>query len=357
MITYWQQEKEKFIRKDEKELDLEKNTWVDARCVTRDDIKELKEKFKIEHENVLDFLDPDELSRIERNDDTGYILTIIRLPVFSPGDDVSYFTAPLGIIISGRFFITICWTDSEVLKDFAANRVREISLKDFPAFTIRLMARADMMFLRYLKELNRRTTSIQNEVMRSVQNHELVQLQNIQKSLVYFTTSLKSNQMLLEKLRKTRILKLDEEDQDWIDDVEIDNRQALEMADTYTNIMAQTNDTLTSIISNNLNIVMKKLAILNLVLMAPTLITSFYGMNVRLPFENTGKWAVVIVTVLCLVSILITNGFLKLSDKPVEATIKKKTTFRQKREELRQKNYLKKQDRIAEKGRKKISGE
>ena len=129
------------------------------------------------------------------------------------------------------------------------------------------------------------------------------------------------------------------------------------MADTYTNIMAQTNDTLTSIISNNLNIVMKKLAILNLVLMAPTLITSFYGMNVRLPFENTGKWAVVIVTVLCLVSILITNGFLKLSDKPVEATIKKKTTFRQKREELRQKNYLKKQDRIAEKGRKKISGE
>lgn len=357
MITYWQQEKEKFIKKDEKELDLEKNTWVDARCVTRDDIKELKEKFKIEHENVLDFLDPDELSRIERNDDTGYILTIIRLPVFSPGDDVSYFTAPLGIIISGRFFITICWTDSEVLKDFAANRVREISLKDFPAFTIRLMARADMMFLRYLKELNRRTTSIQNEVMRSVQNHELVQLQNIQKSLVYFTTSLKSNQMLLEKLRKTRILKLDEEDQDWIDDVEIDNRQALEMADTYTNIMAQTNDTLTSIISNNLNIVMKKLAILNLVLMAPTLITSFYGMNVRLPFENTGKWAVVIVTVLCLVSILITNGFLKLSDKPVEATIKKKTTFRQKREELRQKNYLKKQDRIAEKGRKKISGE
>lgn len=357
MITYWQQEKEKFIRKDENELDLEKNTWVDARCVTRDDIKELKEKFKIEHENVLDFLDPDELSRIERNDDTGYILTIIRLPVFSPGDDVSYFTAPLGIIISGRFFITICWTDSEVLKDFAANRVRELSLKDFPAFTIRLMARADMMFLRYLKELNRRTTSIQNEVMRSVQNHELVQLQNIQKSLVYFTTSLKSNQMLLEKLRKTRILKLDEEDQDWIDDVEIDNRQALEMADTYTNIMAQTNDTLTSIISNNLNIVMKKLAILNLVLMAPTLITSFYGMNVRLPFENTGKWAVVIVTVLCLVSILITNGFLKLSDKPVEATIKKKTTFRQKREELRQKNYLKKQDRIAEKGRKKISGE
>ncbi len=353
MITYWQQENGRFVKKDEEEIDSGRNTWVDARCVTRDDIKELEEKFGVEQENLLDFLDPDELSRIEKNEDENYIVTIIRLPVFSPSDDVSYFTAPLGIIIKDRFFITICWTDCEVLKDFAANRVKELSLKDFPAFTIRFMARADMMFLRYLKELNRRTTSIQNEVMRSVQNQELVQLQNIQKSLVYFTTSLKSNQMLLEKFRKTRIIKLDEEDQDWIDDVEIDNRQALEMADTYTQLMAQTNDTLTSIISNNLNIVMKKLAILNLVLMAPTLITSFYGMNVKLPFENTGKWAVVIVTVLCLVSIFITNAFLKLSDKPVEATIRKKTSLKQRQAERKQKNYLKKQDKIAEKRGKK----
>lgn len=353
MITYWQQENGRLVKKDEEEIDSGRNTWVDARCVTRDDIKELEDKFGVEQENLLDFLDPDELSRIEKNEDENYIVTIIRLPVFSPSDDVSYFTAPLGIIIKDRFFITICWTDCEVLKDFAANRVKELSLKDFPAFTIRFMARADMMFLRYLKELNRRTTSIQNEVMRSVQNQELVQLQNIQKSLVYFTTSLKSNQMLLEKFRKTRIIKLDEEDQDWIDDVEIDNRQALEMADTYTQLMAQTNDTLTSIISNNLNIVMKKLAILNLVLMAPTLITSFYGMNVKLPFENTGKWAVVIVTVLCLVSIFITNAFLKLSDKPVEATIRKKTSLKQRQAERKQKNYLKKQDKIAEKRGKK----
>ena len=353
MLTYWPQENGRLVNKDEEEIDSGRNTWVDARCVTRDDIKELEEKFGVEQENLLDFLDPDELSRIEKNEDENYIVTIIRLPVFSPSDDVSYFTAPLGIIIKDRFFITICWTDCEVLKDFAANRVKELSLKDFPAFTIRFMARADMMFLRYLKELNRRTTSIQNEVMRSVQNQELVQLQNIQKSLVYFTTSLKSNQMLLEKFRKTRIIKLDEEDQDWIDDVEIDNRQALEMADTYTQLMAQTNDTLTSIISNNLNIVMKKLAILNLVLMAPTLITSFYGMNVKLPFENTGKWAVVIVTVLCLVSIFITNAFLKLSDKPVEATIRKKTSLKQRQAERKQKNYLKKQDKIAEKRGKK----
>lgn len=349
MITYWQQENGKLVQKDENELDAEKNTWVDARSVTRDDIRLLEETYSIDQENMLDILDTDELSRLEKNDDTGYIMEILRLPVFSPRDDVSYFTAPLGIILMTKTIITICWTDCEVLKDFAANRVKELSLNDLTAFSIRFMARADIMFLRYLKELNRRSTTIQGEVMRSVHNQELVQLQNIQKSLTYFSTSLKANQLLLEKLRKTKVIKLDEEDQDWIDDVEIDNRQALEMADTYTNIMAQMNDTLTSIISNNLNIVMKKLAVLNLVLMAPTLITSFYGMNVSLPFENTGRWAVSIITGFCLVSVFITNAFLKLSDKPVEASLKKKTTFRQRREENRQKKYLKMQDRIAEK--------
>ena len=349
MITYWQQENGKLVQKDENELDAEKNTWVDARSVTRDDIRLLEETYSIDQENMLDILDTDELSRLEKNDDTGYIMEILRLPVFSPRDDVSYFTAPLGIILMTKTIITICWTDCEVLKDFAANRVKELSLNDLTAFSIRFMARADIMFLRYLKELNRRSTTIQGEVMRSVHNQELVQLQNIQKSLTYFSTSLKANQLLLEKLRKTKFIKLDEEDQDWIDDVEIDNRQALEMADTYTNIMAQMNDTLTSIISNNLNVVMKKLAVLNLVLMAPTLITSFYGMNVSLPFENTGRWAVAIITGFCLVSVFITNAFLKLSDKPVEASLKKKTTFRQRREENRQKKYLKMQDRIAEK--------
>jgi magnesium transporter len=251
MITLWQQENGRLVQKDEEELDLSKHTWVDARIVTRDDIVELEEKFGIDSEHMLDILDPDELSRIEKNEDADYTLTIIRLPVFSPGDDISYFCAPLGIIVKEKFFITICWTDCDVLRDFAANRIKELSLADTTAFTIRFLSRADTTFLRYLKELNRRATSIQNEMFRSVENQEFLQLLNIQKSLVYFETSLKSNQLLLEKLRKTRILKLDEEDQDWLDDVEIDNRQAMEMADTYTNIMAQMNDASASLISNN----------------------------------------------------------------------------------------------------------
>ncbi|MBQ2080773.1 MAG: magnesium transporter CorA family protein [Treponema sp.] len=290
MIRYWQQEDGKLIEKDEEELDGRKSTWVDARSVTRDDIAELEEKYGIDPENMLDILDPDELSRLEKNDEFNYTLTILRLPVFSPVDDISYFCTPLGIIMKEKLFITICWTDCEVLKDFAANRIKELKLNDFPAFAIRFLSRSDTAFLRYLKELNRRATTIQNEMLRSVQNHELVQLLNIQKSLVYFSTSLKSNQMLLEKFRKTKLIKLDEDDQDWLDDVEIDNRQAMEMADTYSNIMATMNDAFASVLSNNLNIVMKTMTGWNLVLMVPTIISSYYGINVPLPWQNSG-WA------------------------------------------------------------------
>ncbi len=343
MITYWQQENGKLVSKEKDELIKNVNTWVDARSVTRDDIQELEEDFGIDPENILDFLDPDELSRIEKNDDAGYTLTIIRLPVFSPGDDVSYFAAPLGIITKGHFFITICWTDCEVLKDFAANRIRELSLNDFPAFTIRFMSRADATFLRYLKELNRRATTIQNEMLRSVQNRELVQLLNIQKSLVFFTTSLKSNQMLLEKLRKTRIIKLDEEDLEWLDDVEIDNKQALEMADMYTDIMSGMNNAFASVLSNNLNIVMKTMTAWNLVLMLPTLVTSYFGINVPLPWAASGWTGAIAIAGLCFFTSIL--GYLFFMKRKLAPSVgpRKKVLFKVKRDTKIQKRYSKKE--------------
>lgn len=351
MITYWQQEDGKLVKKNQNELNSNKNTWVDARCVTRDDIQELEETYKIDPETMLDILDPDELSRIEKNEEVGYTLTIMRLPVFSPSDDVSYFTAPLGVIISGRKLITICWTDCEVLKDFSANRIKELSLNDLPSFTIRFMARADIMFLRYLKELNRRATTIQNEMLRSVQSQELVQLLNIQKSLEYFTTSLRSNQLLLQKLRKTKFIKLDEDDHDWLDDVEIDNRQAMEMADTYTNIMVQMNDASASLISNNLSIVMKRMTIISLVIAVPTFITSFFGMNIPLPFANKGNLGLIILLFICLFSALLSWYLISAGTKAAEIVKKKKKkkTSKQKKAERKQKQFLKNQDKKAEK--------
>ena len=152
MITYWQQENGRLLKREQEELDPQLNTWVDARSVTREDIRTLEEEYHIEQEHILDILDPDELSRIEREDD--YILTIARIPVFVPSGDISYFTAPLGIVVHNRVIITICWTDCEMLKDIATNRMKGLNLADFPAFIVKILSRADTMFLRYLKEIN-----------------------------------------------------------------------------------------------------------------------------------------------------------------------------------------------------------
>lgn len=339
MITFWQQENGKLISLEKEELDSSKKTWIDARCVTREDISVLENEYKIDQEHILDILDPDELSRIEDADD--YVLTIMRLPIFVPTAEVSYFSIPLGVIVMPKKIITICWTDCEVLKDFAANRVKGISLNDFPAFIIQIMSRGDITYLRYLKEINRRASSIQGELQYAVENKEIIQFLNLEKSLVFFTTSLKSNQLLLEKFRKTKLLRLDEDDRDWLDDVEIDNRQALEMADTYSEIFSRIIDAFGSVISNNMNAVMKKLTMITVVISVPTFITSFFGMNIFLPFANLGQVSVVIVTGICLVGIGITNFFLNQKDKfsrkekkSVKHTYKKKIELRKLKKQI-----------------------
>ena len=312
MIYLWQQEDGVFVRKEQEEIDSSKRVWVDARNVTSEEMRELEETYKIDHEQLMDILDPDELSRIEKEDN--YVVAILRLPVFQPKAPLQYFTAPVGIIMVGDNIITVCWTNCEVLKDISANRIKDLTLNDFPAFIIRIMSRADTMFLRYLKEINRRTNSIQQELQEAVANSELIQLLNMEKSLTTFATSLRSNQQLLEKIRKTRILILDEDDREWLDDVEIDSRQAMEMADTYSTITAGTMDTFASVISNNMNMVMKRLTVFSIALAIPTIITSFMGMNIRLPWGDEPTWiGVISITFLCIVTFIIAYVLMEIS--------------------------------------------
>ena len=312
MVYLWQQDDGVFVRKEEEEIVSTKRVWVDARNVTSDEMRELEETYGLDHEQMLDILDPDELARIEKEDD--YVLAILRLPVFQPKAPLQYFTAPVGIIMVPDKIITICWTNCEVLKDISANRIKDLTLNDFPAFIIRMMSRADTMFLRYLKEINRRTNSIQQELQEAVANSELIQLLNMEKSLTTFATSLRSNQQLLEKIRKTRILVLDEDDREWLDDVEIDSRQAMEMADTYSTITAGTMDTFASVISNNMNMVMKRLTVFSIALAIPTIITSFMGMNIRLPWGTETTWeGVISITFLCILAFVIAYVMMETS--------------------------------------------
>lgn len=306
MITYWQQDKGRFFKCKKDEVSLNEPLWIDVRNVNRDETEFLQTEYQIEQDHILDILDPDELSRIEEGE-SGYILTLVRVPVYEPAAETPYFTVPVGIIVKGKTIITICWTDSEVLKDFGANRVRNVRLTDFPSFIAQILNRANLNFLRYLKEINRRSISIQNEMKLEIENQEIMQMLGLEKSLVYFTTSLKSNALLLQKMRTTRLIKFDEEDIDFVEGVMIDNRQAIEMAETYSSIMFGVMDTYDSIINNNLNNVMKKLAIINIVMMSPTFVTSYFGMNVKLPFENLSHYIPVIcISVCCVLSVIMT---------------------------------------------------
>lgn len=342
MITYWQQENGLFLKTKKEDIVSSRPLWIDARNVTRDETNEIQEKYKIEQDHILDILDPDELSRLE--DGEGYILTIVRVPIYDPSAETPYFTVPIGIIIKGKTIITLCWTDCEVLKDFGSNRIKNIKLTDFPSFIVQILNRANLNFLRYLKEINRRSTSIQNEMRMEIENKEIMLMLGLEKSLVYFSTSLKSNALLLQKMKSTRLIKFDEEDIDFVEGVAIDNRQAIEMADTYTDILFGVMDAFSSVTSNNLNVVMKKLAVINLVMMAPTFVTSFFGMNYKLPFENLkGYWPVIIATGLCLVSVFICYWLLNFN-KDTKSKAKKLTRI-QKKNVRNEKRKLKAQEK------------
>ena len=344
MITHWQQIDGQFTKTKKDDIDSRKPVWVDARNVNRDEIQELQEEYGIEQDHLMDILDPDELSRME--DGEGYILTIVRVPVYDPNAETPYFAVPVGIIIKGKTIITLCWTDCEILKDFGNNRVKNIRLTDFPSFIVQIMNRANLNFLRYLKEINRRSTSLQNEMKQEIQNSEIMLMLGLEKSLVYFTTSLRSNALLLQKMKVTKLIKFDEEDIDFVEGVMIDNRQAIEMADTYSNIIFGVMDAFSSVTSNNLNIVMKKLAIINLIMMAPTFITSFFGMNFKLPFETLpGYVPVTLSTLLCIVSVILSWWLLNFNDTKKAFNNGKKLSRKQRAKIKQETKKLRKQEK------------
>lgn len=338
MITYWQQENGRFFKTKKDEIEKTKSLWIDARNVNSDESEFLQTEYELEQDHILDILDPDELSRIE-DGESDYILTIVRVPVYDPSAETPYYTVPVGIIIKGKTIITLCWTDSEVLKDFGANRVRNVRLTDFPSFIVQILNRANLNFLRYLKEINRRSTGIQNEMKLEIENREIMQMMSLEKSLVYFTTSLKSNALLLQKMRNTRLIKFDEEDIDFVEGVMIDNKQAIEMADTYSSIMFNVMNTYDSIISNNLNNVMKKLAIINILMMSPTFVTSFFGMNVKLPFDTlAGYIPLICISSCCVLSVVITHLALNINKNSI-------ARLRERRAKLRKQKKLKRQEK------------
>jgi magnesium transporter len=275
-----------------------KGCWIDARNPGKDDMFRLESEFGIANELLTDVLDADEQARIEKED--GYTAIIVRVPVYDESNEVPFYTLPLGIFLFSDKIVTICPRSSEALEDMLRNRVRGFSIKNKSAFVLNLLGRGAFTFLKYLKELNKRTNIIKDELQKSIKNNELIQLLSIQKSLVFFTTSIKSNELLLEKLQKSPLIRFKEDEKELLEDVVVENRQAIEMANIYSSILTGTMDAFASVISNNLNIVMKRLTIVSIVLMIPTLIFSLYGMNVDLPLQHAPGvgWGVILLSLL-----------------------------------------------------------
>ncbi|MBU0928029.1 MAG: magnesium transporter CorA family protein [Spirochaetes bacterium] len=283
MIRYWKKDGAALVAVDAPGRDV----WVDVRDVSRDDLDALEKDYGVLPEHLQDMLDVDERSRIEKED--AYTMLILRLPIYDARYEVIYFTVPVGVILFKDRVVTVCASDCEVLQELSSGKVRDLSIANKSAFVLRLMGRAAIVYLRYLKDLNRRTSAIELELQRSVKNNELIKLLAIEKSLVFFTTSLRSDEMVLEKLQKGVAVRFKEDETELLEDVATDFRQAIEMSNIHSDILSGMMDAFASVISNNLNIVMKRLTIVSIVLMIPTFVVSVFGMNVPLPAALTGS--------------------------------------------------------------------
>ena len=195
-------------------------------------------------------------------------------------DGVSYYTLPMGIIITGKSIITICQKETALIDEFENGTIKNVQTNLKTRFLLTILLRVAIRFLLYLKQIDKLSHSVEQHLHKSMKNKELIQLLTLEKSLVYFSTSLKSNEVTLEKILRGRYIKLYEEDQDLLEDVLIEIKQAIEMSNIYSNILSGTMDAFASIISNNLNIVMKVLTSITIVMSVPTMVSSFYGMNV-----------------------------------------------------------------------------
>lgn len=273
-----------------------KGCWINVSSPNQAEIDRLTNEFMIPTDILQDILDVDERPRVEFDDD--WSLIIFRIPVPSPNNGIPYFTVPLGIIMSEEHTVTLCSEQNEVLPFEHPSLYREKKpMTDVMNFILTLFLRSANTYLRYLKQINQQTNQIEQDLEKSIRNRELNELLKMEKCLVYFITSLKANEIVIAKLRKSRQNTLTEENEDLLEDAFIENKQALDMAQIYSDIQSGMMDAFASVISNNLNVVMKQLTSVSIILMIPTLIASLYGMNVPNHIEDW-YWAFPFVIVL-----------------------------------------------------------
>ena len=276
----------------------EPNCWVSVEIPTDEEKRYLIDELGVPEAFYNDIEDVDERPRIEY--DEGWFFILLRIPYKNSDSSIPYSTVPLGIIFKDDVFVTICFYQTEILPDFIQFTYRKnITKRDNFDLVLRLMLSSSVWFLKYLKQINQSIKLAETQLERSSKNEDLQALLKIEKSLVFFTTSLKGNDILLHRIKNLRNYK-DTYDPELVEDVEIELRQAQETTNVYSDILSGMMDAYASVISNNLNIIMKQLTSISIILMIPTLIASLYGMNVPNGFENVkwGFWIILFVSFL-----------------------------------------------------------
>jgi len=284
--------------------------WINVVDPTTDEIESLS-RLGIPQDFVTYPLDVDERSRTEREDD-GTVLIVLRVPYFQGvRADIPYITIPLGIVINDDYIVTICRWKNDVIQKFLSGQVRALSTYKHNQFVLKILLHTASKYLTDLREINRTTDILEDQLQLSMNNNQLLEILKYQKSMVYFTTALKTNELMLERLQRSQLFRMYAEDEDLLEDVITENQQAIEMTNIYNTILSSMMDAFASIISNNMNMVMKFLASVTIVLSLPTIVTSFFGMNVPVPFENNSIGYLIILAATVIISLIVVAIFYK----------------------------------------------
>lgn len=266
--------------------EYKKGSWLNVINPTEEEIKELCDSIKIDEEFIRYPLDYEEKARIDEEDDA--VLFVIDVPIIEEKkEEKVYTTMPLGmIVVRDDYFVTVSLNENRVIDLFESGTVKGFYTYKKTRFILQILYNNSSLYLNLLKQINKETEIAESVLQKSMKNKELIKLLNLEKSLVYFTTSLRSNEAVMEKTLRGKIIKLYDEDEDILEDAIVENKQAIEMSKVYSDILSSTMEAYASIISNNLNSVMKYLTSVTIILSIPTVIGSFWGMNVALPFEK-----------------------------------------------------------------------
>lgn len=290
---------------------IEDGAWINLVNPNEQELLSISKNLNIPAEHLKAALDEEERSRIEVDEGCTVVLIDIPVPNANLKDGGIYFTIPLGIIINNKNIVTVSLQENNVIKNFIERRIKSFYTFKKTRFLLQILYRNSTLYLQYLRRIDKVSDKIESKLHKSLKNEELIQLLELEKSLVYFSTSLKSNEIVLEKILKSTPIKMYPEDTELLEDVIIENKQAIEMAKIYSNILTGTMDAYASVISNNLNIVMKFLTSATIILSVPTMVASFFGMNVDVPFENNPHAFVIIFIMTLFFSMIIALTMVK----------------------------------------------